>query len=82
MRTNIKIVGLGKRMIGTSKTGKEYDFTPVSFTYPDGYTTGVKAVTCNVSGDMIDAVGGLQIDTEYDAVIHTVNRNTYVDAIL
>lgn len=52
MRKFINIVGVGNRIHGTSsKTGKPYDFTPVSFTYEDNYTTGLKAANCNLAQD-------------------------------
>ena len=64
-RTKMKIVGLGNRMQGVSKkNGKPYDFQPISFVYKDQYTTGYKAATSNVPGDMIDAIGGVKVDEE------------------
>lgn len=84
MRKYITIVGVGKRMQGTSqKNGKGYDFTPVSFTYEDPYVHGVKAASCNISqsnmGDYSPAVGDV-----VDAVF-SVDRKTgvhYVEAII
>lgn len=44
MRKVINIVGVGDRKQGISKTtGKPYDFTPISFTFEDPFTTGLKA---------------------------------------
>lgn len=83
MRTNIKIVGLGKRMKGTSsKTGNAYDFQSVSFVYQDKYTTGLKAATCNVQGEDIDACGGLALDEMRDAFVETYNNTTRIVGIL
>ena len=83
MRGVMKVVGLGTRKQGVSKnTGKEYDFLPVSFIFSDAYTTGYKAATCNVSGDIVDGVGGLKIDGEYDFVFHDQKFHTVIDAIL
>lgn len=83
MRNAIQIVGLGNRMTGTSsKTGRAYDFQSVSFTYPDKFTTGVKAATASVNGPDIDALGGLTIGREYDAVYHVSGNAIYIDAIL
>lgn len=84
MRNAIQIVGLGNRMTGTSsKTGRAYDFQSISFTYPDKFTTGVKAATASVNGPDIDALpGGLMIGREYDAVYHTSGNAIYIDAIL
>lgn len=82
MRQNIKIVGLGRRLAGTSKTGKAYDFLRVSFLFKDDFTTGYKAVTANVNGPVIDSVGPLEVGKEYDTVFHFVNNSCFVDAIL
>ncbi len=84
MRNTIQIVGLGDRMKGTSKkTGKDYDFQSVSFLYPDKFTTGMKAATAAINGAELDAIGGLSIGMEYDAVYHTGPGNAiYIDAIL
>lgn len=51
MRKIINIVGVGDRRQGTSKTGKPYDFTPISFTYEDRFMSGVKAATVNLNQD-------------------------------
>lgn len=83
MRAFMKVVGMGQRKQGVSaKTNKSYDFQPVSFTYIDTYTTGLKACTCNVSGADIDSHNGLMIGEEYDVVFHNYNGGVVVDAIL
>lgn len=83
MRTNIKIVGLGKRMKGaSSKNGRPYDFQPVSFVFPDKYTEGFKAATCNVQGEDIDACGGLTINETRDAFVETFSGVTRIVGIL
>ena len=83
MRTNIKIVGIGDRKAGVSpKNGKPYDFQPISFVYPDKFTKGLKAATANVSGDMIDAIGGLKLDEEREIFYHTYNNSVQIDGIL
>lgn len=82
-RTKMKIVGLGNRMQGVSKkNGKPYDFLPVSFIYPDQYTDGFKAATSNVSGDMIDALGGVKVNEEREIFFHSYNGSVVVDGIL
>lgn len=83
MRTKIKVVGIGQRMSGTSKkNGKPYDFLPVSFVYPDQYMNGLKAATCNISGDMVDAIGGLKLDDQKEIFFHSFNGSVIVDGIL
>lgn len=82
-RTTIKIVGLGNRMQGVSKkNGKSYDFLPVSFVYSDQFTNGFKAATANVSGDMIDALGGVKLNEEREIFFHSYNGSVVVDGIL
>ena len=53
MRKTIKIVGVGDRRQGMSKTGKPYDFTPVHFCYEQPWIRGFAAASCNVSQDCI-----------------------------
>ena len=81
MRTNIKVVGIGTRISGTSKkTGKNYDFTPVSIVFPDGRTAGYRAETVNVNTPELPV--NLCVDTEYDVVLHYSNNQLYIDAFL
>ena len=77
MRTPIEIVGLGKRMTGTSsKTGRPYDFQSVSFLFADKYITGMAAGTTALDGAALDAIpGGLMIGNTYEAVIETGKNN-------
>lgn len=83
MRTKIKIVGIGDRKAGVStKNGKPYDFQPISFVYPDTFVKGLKAATANVSGDMLDAIGGIKLDEEREIFFHTYNNNVVIDGIL
>lgn len=83
MRANITVVGLGKRMTGTSKkNNKPYDFQAVSFLFDDQFTTGQKAATANFSGSDVDAVGGMNIGQEYDVVMHFYNNQPIIDALL
>lgn len=83
MRTKIKVVGIGQRMSGTSKkNGKPYDFLPVSFVYPDQFMNGLKAATANISGDMVDAIGGLKLEDQKEIFFHSFNGTVIVDGIL
>ena len=81
-RTKMKVVGLGDRMKGISKKNeKPYDFLPVSFVYSDQYTNGFRAATSNISGDMIDAIGGIKLNEEREIFYHTYNGYVIVDGI-
>lgn len=83
MRAKMKIVGLGERKSGVStKNGKAYDFIPVSFVYPDKFIEGVKAATANVSWDMVEAIGGIELNQEREMFYHTYNNNIVIDGIL
>lgn len=85
MRANIEVVGLGQRRTGVSNkngTQRAYDFQPVSILFDDQWTTGRKAATVNVSGTDIDAMGGLMIGGQYDAVYHQYQNTIAIDAIL
>lgn len=83
MRAKMKIVGLGERKSGVSpKNNKPYDFIPVSFVYPDKLTEGVKAATANVGYDMVEAVGGIELNQEREMFYHTYNNNIVIDGIL
>lgn len=82
MKKIITIVGVGNRRSGTStKSGKGYDFTPISFTYEDEMVTGVRAETVNVDqsslGEYVPAVGD-----QVEAVMHVANYRTFIDAII
>lgn len=84
MRKNITIIGVGRRMAGTGKqSGQPYDFTPVSFTYEDNRTTGLKAATVNISQSDMPGYCPTVGDT-VDAVIREDFRTgkVYVEAIL
>lgn len=83
MRKTIKIVGVGDRRQGMSKTGKPYDFTPVHFCYEQPWIRGFAAASCNVSqdcmGDYTPAV-----NDEKEVVMHQDFKTgaVYIDAVL
>ena len=84
MRKYINIVGVGRRMSGTGKnSGKPYDFTPVSFTYDDSYTTGLKAATVNISADCLSGYDP-HIGECVEVVMHEDFKSgrIFVDAVL
>lgn len=84
MRKQITIVGVGDRRQGTSpKTGKSYDFTPISFTYEMPWTKGLKAATANVSQDSMPGYTP-SIGDSREVVMREDYRTgaVYIDAIL
>ena len=83
MRKVIKIVGVGDRRQGVSAKGREYDFTPVSFTYDMPWTKGLRAATCNISQDSMPDYTPA-IGDEVEVVMREDYRTgaVYVDAIL
>ena len=83
MRKVITIVGVGDRRQGVSAKGREYDFTPVSFTYEMPWTKGLRASTCNINQDaMPDYIPS--IGDQVEVVLREDYRTgaVYVDAIL
>lgn len=84
MKTIITITGIGKRKSGVSaKTGKSYDFTPVSFLYDSPFYTGQKAATVIVDTSALGDCD-LVIGSSVPAVLHEDFRTdkVYLDAIL
>ena len=83
MRKNVKILGIGQPVSGTStKNGRPYAFTPVSFAYTDDRVNGYRAETCNFDSAMVLEHGGLKVNDQVDLVFHFQNFRPVVDAIL
>lgn len=81
MRKNVKVVGIGQRIMGTGKTGRSYDFTPVAICFSDDKFNGYRAATVNIQQE--DVVhNNIAVNTELDMVFHYFNGNITVDAIL
>lgn len=83
MIKTIKIVGVGDRRQGTSKTGKAYDFTPVSFCFEKPYVKGFAAATCNVNQDCMGDYVPI-VNDEKNVVMHEDFRTGafYIDAFM
>ena len=82
MRKNVKILGIGQPVSGTSKKGYAYAFTPVSFAYTEDQFQGFKAETVNIDSSMILDHGGIKVNDQLDIVFHYQNYRPVVDAIL
>ncbi len=83
MRATIKIIGIGSRRAGISKkSGKAYDFVPVSFALENPDFNGYEAATSLVDGGMLDASGGIQVNQEREAFFHRYNNSIVIDGIL
>lgn len=80
MRNDIKVMGIGKRMQGTSKSGNPYDFIPVYFAFKEQDCQGFRCETVafNPPEFPADCVPGV----EYDAVFHFQKGRMYIDALL
>lgn len=80
MRNNIKVMGIGKRMQGTSKNGNPYDFIPVYFAFKEQDVQGFRVETVGFNPPEVpeDCAPGV----EYDAVYHFQKGRMYIDAIL
>ena len=83
MRKEITIVGIGDRRQGTSAKGRNYDFTPISFTYEDPWTRGLKAATSKVDQDCMPDYTPAIGDT-VEAVMREDYRSgaVFIEAIL
>ena len=81
MRSNVRVVGIGKRRQGTSKMGRSYDFFPVSIEFADPDYAGFRAETVSVPGDMF-LKSDIQVNDDLDMVMHEQNFRLQVDAIL
>ena len=85
MRKYINIIGVGNRMSGTAKnSGKPYDFTPVSFTYEDGFITGVKCAHVNIAQNCMPSDYKPAVGDTVEAFVREDFKTgrVYVDGIL
>lgn len=82
MKKSVKILGIGRSVSGTSKAGKEYNFTPVSFAYTEDHFAGYKAETVNIDSSMIREFGSINVNDQLEFVFHYQNFRPVVDAIL
>lgn len=82
MRTKAKVVGIGERKAGTSKKGRNYDFTPFHLIYPDKNTEGWAAACTNVDQSILDAIPMPKVNDEIEIFCHFYNGSMSVDGIL
>lgn len=82
MRIKAKVVGMGARKSGTSKKGREYDFTPFHLVYLDKNTEGFAAAVTNVDQSILDAIPMPHINDEIETFCHFYNGSMIVDGIL
>lgn len=81
MRANVKVIGIGERVSGTSeKNGKGYDFTPICIAFKDDKFTGHRAERVNVRTTEIPV--GITVGSEYDCVMHFAFGSIFIDAFL
>ena len=82
MRIKAKIVGIGERKSGTSKKGRNYDFTPFHLIYPDKNTNGFAAACSNVDQSILDVIPLPNINDEVEIFCHFYNGSMSIDGIL
>ena len=82
MRVRAKVVGIGERKSGTSKKGRNYDFTPFHLIYPDKNTNGFAAACANVDQSILDAIPLPNINDEVEIFCHFYNGSMSIDGIL
>ena len=82
MRNLVQVLGVGQRKSGISKrTRQPYDFTEVSFGFPDPGFDGLRCETVSVDSVLLGD-RSLAAGETVDAVYHQYNFKTYIDAIL
>lgn len=82
MRTKAKIVGICERRSGVSKKGRNYDFTPFHFIYPDKNTDGFAAASANVDQSILDPILLPKLNDEVEIFCHFYNGSMMIDGIL
>lgn len=84
MRIIITVVGVGERRTGKTKKGKDYDVTPVSFTYEDANYSGVRASDSVVTPVVMKDIptGCLTVGECYEVIGHYFNGNVQIDAFV
>lgn len=82
MRTTAKVVGIGERKSGTSKKGRNYDFTPLHLIYADKNTEGYAVACTNVDQSILDAIPRPKVNDEIEIFCHFYNGSMTVDGIL
>lgn len=83
-KTTITIVGVGKRLQGKSKNGKDYDMHPLSFTYPDPYnsTDGFLAGSAPLNHAVFEQHEPLYPGDELEVVLSTYQGKTNIATVL
>ena len=82
MRTKAKVVGIGERKAGTSKKGRNYDFTPFHLIYEDKNTEGFAAAVSNVDQSILDAIPMPEVNDNIEIFFHFYNGSMTIDGIL
>ena len=82
MRTTAKVVGIGERKSGTSKKGRNYDFTPFHLIYADKNTEGYAAASTTVDQSILEAIPMPKVNDEIEIFCHFYNGSMTIDGIL
>ncbi|MBE6925316.1 MAG: hypothetical protein E7461_00590 [Ruminococcaceae bacterium] len=79
-RTNVKVIGCAKRVVGTKKgTGEVYDFQRFAFSYVNQWGDADLAI-CGVDTELVQKLG-VAVGKTFDASVVTANNRTYIDLL-
>lgn len=81
MRKIVNVCGVNAMKGKSKKTGKEYDFVELHFTYQDGNVIGLKCANATVDRGIVGD-RDIMVGEDLDMVFHTFNGRVYVDAVL
>lgn len=78
MKAKVRILGLGNRMSGVSKKGREYDFLPVAIGYAADGFNGMYCETVNVDSSLLPE-RPLAVGQDRDVYMHRQNFRLVID---
>ena len=79
-RTNVKVIGCAKRVVGTKKgTGEVFDFQRFAFSFVNQWGDADLAI-CSFDTDLVMKLG-IAVGKTFDASVVTANRQTFIDLL-
>lgn len=81
MRKIVNVCGVNAMKGISKKTGKDYDFVELHFTFQDSNVTGLKCANAIVDRSIVGN-RDIMVGEDVDMVFHTHQNRVFVDAIL
>lgn len=79
-RTNVKVIGSAKRVVGTKKgTGEVYDFQKFAFSFKNQWGDDDLAIVSFNTDDVMKY--GIAVGKTFDASVVTTGNRTYIDVL-